>query len=79
MKPFWWRWSSWATEALSGVALQLALWIWNPHQPWWLALLAGIAISTFYEWGLDANWWSWQDLIERAAGQIAIVALQAAL
>lgn len=76
--PFWYTWPSWLVELVSGAVLQVALFAWGGHSVA-LNLLAGLAVSAFYEWGLDRNGWEWVDVGQRFAGQAVILVVQAVL
>ena len=72
LQPFWWGWSSWIVELLTGAGLQLALRFWGPGHPWFLYGIVGLGLSVIYEWALDRHGWSWPDVRERLVGQLLV-------
>jgi hypothetical protein len=67
----WWRWPSWATEGISGLALAAMVTPYpnvGPLHGDLFRFAAGTVISFGYERFVDANGWSWTDVGQRAVG-----------
>lgn len=67
--PFIDKFPSWQVELASGLAvIGIIFLIVLASHVWWGLAIVGLIFSVFYEGKLDANGWSWKDVLQRCAG-----------